>query len=144
MAWNAFRRSTVVALLVCVAVLFSVKPAVAQSGTIGPTKGQVVGVIIAIVAVGVAIGVAAVLVVRHHPALTGCVAAAPGGMTLDNESDHAVFALTGNTSTLKAGERFRLAGQKQKKGPAGERVFAVSEVRKDYGACKVAPAGVRP
>jgi hypothetical protein len=144
MAWNTFRRSTVVALLVCVSALFSAKSAAAQLGTIGPSNAEVVGVIVAIVAVGVAIGVTAVLVVRHHPTLTGCVAAAPDGVTLNNESDQAVFTLTGNTSALRAGERVRVIGHKEKKGPAGERVFSVDEVRKDYGACKLPPSGTRP
>ena len=142
MAWTRFQRRTVVALLVCISAVFSAKPLAAQSGTIGASKGQVTAVIVGIVAVGIAIGVTAVLVVRHHPTVTGCVAAVPGGMSLDNESDRSVSTLTGNTSGLKAGERVRLSGHKERKG-AGEHVFAVDEVRKDFGPCKVPAPGTR-
>ncbi len=133
MALHRF-RSFVAGLLVCVSVFLFPKPLEAQGFNIGPSKGDVVAVIVGIVAVGVVIGVGVVLLVRHHPSLTGCVASGPDGMTLENELDHAAFTLTGATAGLKAGERVHVIGHKEKGAPGGK-AFWVQEVRRDYGPC---------
>jgi hypothetical protein len=111
----------------------------APGSTIGPSKGEVVGII-----VGVAAAVAAVVIITvvviHHSAktrrITGCVVASPSGLTVINERDNRVYALSGDTAGVKAGERMSLQGHKIESSAGSPLGWQVSQIQKDYGACQ--------
>jgi hypothetical protein len=103
-------------------------------GKIGPSKGEVVGII---VGVAVAITVSGVLIYHEthkHPSITGCVATGADGLTLQNEKDNKVYALSGNSAALGVGERDTLKGNKVKNSN-GRASFQVDKLTKDYGKC---------
>lgn len=103
-------------------------------GNIGPSKGEVVGIIIGVAAV---ITVSIILIhheTHKHPSITGCVASGADGLTLQNEKDKKVYALSGDVAVLGVGERGTLKGKKVK-GPNGRASFQVEKLTKDYGKC---------
>ncbi len=104
---------------------------------IGPSKGQVVGVVVGIAAVGAAIGVGVYYAVRHNHSLTGCVVSGANGIELSNEGDHKTYGLVGDMAAIKAGDRVRVSGKKQKKGSGDAWPFLVEKVSKDFGPCPV-------
>ena len=121
------------ALLLCIALLLTPKPAKADiiSG------GQVAAIGVGVAAIGAAIGVGIYFLVRKPPSITGCATPGSDGLTLRNESDASTYTLVGDTVAIKAGERVRLTGKK-KSDPSGQHKFIVDKVSKDYGACQVA------
>ncbi|MBS1800374.1 MAG: hypothetical protein JSS95_11145 [Acidobacteria bacterium] len=125
------RRFT--ALLLCAALLLAPKPAKAEI----PSGGQVAGIAIALVAVGAALGVGIYFLVRKPPHITGCVTSGADGLTLHKESDATTYLLTGDTASIKPGNRIRLSGKKHT-GPSSQRTFVVEQVAKDYGPCAAA------
>jgi hypothetical protein len=131
------KKLSAIALCISFFVLIP-RPANAQTGGIGPTKGQVVGIIVAIVAVGVAIGVAVTLGVHHHPSITGCATANGDSLTLLSEDDRQTYALSGDIAAIKPGDRVRLSGKKRT-DRSGNHSFEVLKVSKDYGACHAVP-----
>ncbi len=104
-----------------------------------PTGTEIVLIFVAVGVVGAAIGVGVYYAVRQAPSVTGCIVSGRAGLTLENETDHKVFLLTGDTNALKAGERVRVKGKK-KKTASGPTLFLVDKLRNDYGACPVTPA----
>jgi hypothetical protein len=68
--------------------------------------------------------------VRQPPTITGCAIAGANGLTLQSEGDHQTFFLIGDTATVKAGDRVKVKGKKQKKDAAGNRNFLVSDLRR--------------
>ena len=131
-------RVLLAAGLVLVALMLDCRPAEAQTGSrIGPSGGEVAA---AVVGAAAAIVVIAVVVVhaRRPPTITGCAVSGPNGLTLENDSDHQSFALSGETAGIKAGDRVRVQGKKQKANGAA-RGFTVLKVKTDYGACPVKP-----
>lgn len=123
-----------------VALAFVTVPAQGQTGGIGPSKGEVAGVIAGIVAVGIGIGVGVYFLARRPPSVTGCAVSSQSGTELQNEGDHQTYLLTGDTANIKAGDRIKVSGKKQKKAKSGERSFLVEKVSKDYGSCKALQA----
>jgi hypothetical protein len=141
MLLTVLRRRIVIVILVGLSIgLFTEQPAQASI----PTQNQVTGIIIAIVAIGAGIGIGVYFLVRRPPSLTGCAVQGSSSLTLENETDHQVFMLIGDTPNLKVGERVRVTGKKQKKDASGARTFLVEKLNKDYGACKVSPAPATP
>lgn len=134
MSSKPFRRLVLVALLVCVSLGIFIKPAQAQ---LAPTQGQAIGILVIIVAIGAGIGIGIYALANKSPSITGCAASGPGGMTLEDENDHQVFTLTGDTADLKAGDRLRLIGKKKKRDASGNRAFVVSKLKRDFGPCRV-------
>jgi len=80
------------------------------------------------------------IVLFHHSAkartITGCVVATPNVLNVSNERDNRVYALSGDTAGVKAGERMRLQGHKIDSGAGNPLSWQVSEIQKDYGACR--------
>ncbi|HEX9201381.1 MAG TPA: hypothetical protein VF865_17625 [Acidobacteriaceae bacterium] len=95
--------------------------------------------VIAIVAVTAVITVAIVYAIRHDPSIKGCATSGLNGLTLTNEGNQETFRLTGDTATIKPGDRVKVTGKKKKKDAAATRNFVVTKFNKDYGACKVTP-----
>lgn len=129
-----FRASTTLALCLLLSL-----PSFAQTGgysfgKIGPSAGEVVGII---VGVAVVITVGGVLIYHEthkHPSITGCVASSADGLTVQNEKEKKVYALSGNSAALAVGERDTLKGNKVK-GSGGRASFQVEKLTKDYGKC---------
>lgn len=131
---NVRLQRMVTAVVLCAMLVLVPRQAKAQ----GISQGQAIGIFAAIAAVGAAIGVTVYVLVRHTPSITGCAAASGDGMSLVTEGDRQTYALSGDISTIKAGERVRVSGKKTK-DKTGNRLFVVNKVGKSYGACSAAP-----
>ena len=104
------------------------------------TPGEAIGIVVGSAA---AITVVTVVLVHNaHPTLKGCVTAGPGGMLMHNEGDQKIYALTGITASVKVGDIVKVKGKKPKKqkDSAGDQIFTVTQVGKDYGPCKALEA----
>ena len=103
----------------------------------GPSKAQVTGAVVAIAAV-VAVGTIVIVEVnKSHHTLKGCVTVGPDGVLVHNERDRKVYALTGITANVKAGDIVKVHGKKNKKQPnsLGDEDFVVAKISRDYGPC---------
>jgi hypothetical protein len=87
------------------------------------------------------VGVGVYFAMRHQHNLKGCVVDGSKGMELQTESGEG-FALFGQTAGVKAGERVKISGSRQKavKGVSARQSFVVQRLDKDFGACTVAMA----
>jgi hypothetical protein len=109
------------------------------SGTTSCTNTQVglsIGAVAAVV-VGVTVGVT--LAVQHsHHTLQGCIVTGVDGMELRLSNGNA-YTLKGELTDIKVGDKLSVHGSKLKKvnggSAAGDPVFVVEKVNKDYGAC---------
>jgi hypothetical protein len=108
------------------------------------------GQAIAIAAGGVAVVVVGTVVLvevhKSHHTLKGCVTAGPGGITVLNERDQRVYALTGITAGVKLGDIVKVNGNREKgqNDSAGDEDFTITHFSRDFGPCKAAlapPAG---
>ena len=133
-----FRR-LFVSLTIC-ALLWTVQTKPAMANSI-PTRSDEVWIVVGVLAIGAAIGVGVYLAVRPHSrGITGCASSGPNGLQLVSESDQQTYALTGDVSGIKSGERVRLSGKKRKENTAVPRQFLVEKLNKDLAPCTVAPA----
>jgi hypothetical protein len=58
-------------------------------------------------------------------------------MTVTDEKDKQTYALSGNTSSIKPGDRMKLQGKKVKsKGADKTPVWETKAVAKDFGVCQ--------
>jgi hypothetical protein len=103
-------------------------------GNIGPSKGEVVAIIVSVAAIIAGGGFLIYHETHKHPSITGCVASGADGLTLKNEKDKKVFALSGDFAALGVGERGTLKGKKVKDSN-GKASFQVEKLTKDYGKC---------
>ncbi len=72
---------------------------------------------------------------NQHHSLQGCLFAGAGGMEL-HTSDAKVYALEGESTSLKVGDRVKLHGSKlKKKDSTNGQVFVVEKLNRDYGTC---------
>jgi hypothetical protein len=99
------------------------------------SNGQIAGVAAGIAGAGAAIGIGVFYAVHHGHSLTGCTASGSSGLELVNEGDHETWALVGEVSGIKPGQRVRVSGKKEKKDPANVRQFLVEKASKDLGPC---------
>jgi hypothetical protein len=130
---KCFWRGGLIAAL-CVVLA---NPAQAQTGT-----GKIVnsGAIIAgIVAVVAAVVVIAVVVVHESSkkrTITGCVNSGEKGMSVADEKDNRIYALSGDTIAIKPGDRVTLQGKKIKpKDATTPSAWEVNKETKDFGNC---------
>ena len=130
-----FRRA--LALLPCL-LLLPTNPR-ANASTSLQTQATEIGAAIAGVGAALAI-VVVVLVVHYKPAtVKGCVASGPNGLQLTNSSDKLTYDLSGDTSSLKPGEMFKLKGKKKHAKGSANSTFTIKEIGKDYGSCPTTP-----
>jgi hypothetical protein len=127
---SAWRGVLIVVL--CVALATPVK-AQQKIGYGGPVVAPIVGAIAAVVVV--------VILAVHYStkkrAVTGCVNSAGSGMTITDEKDKQIYALSGNTTGIKSGDRMKLQGKKVKsKGADKTPVWEAKAVAKDFGVCQ--------
>ena len=107
----------------------------AQPGVPGLTnsinKGIEIGVPVAsAVAVAVIYGV---VYSRHR--LEGCAVAVGGAIELRGKGGQQNWILSGDTASIRPGERVLLSGKREKGSRSGSREFAVSRLREDKGPC---------
>jgi len=103
-------------------------------------------IVIGIVAVSAALVVATVLIIHYSKkrTITGCVSSGETGMTVTDEKDKQIYALSGNTVGIKPGDRMRLQGKKVKpKSPDKTLAWETREVNRDFGLCQP-PGGFNP
>jgi hypothetical protein len=104
------------------------------------------GQAIAIVAgAGAAIVIGTVVLVevhKSHHTLKGCVTAGPGGITVLNERDQRLYAVTGVTAGVKIGDVVKVEGNRQKgqNDSAGDEDFTITHFSRDFGPCRAALA----
>lgn len=93
---------------------------------------------IGIVVVSIAIGIGVTLLILHEKhkkaVLTGCVASATNGMSITDAKDGRTYALTGDPTGIKPGDRMTLEGKRR--GSANTVVFEAHRVIRDLGACQ--------
>jgi hypothetical protein len=111
-------------------------PAEAQNSGKIVSNGTIAGAIVGIIA-----GVAVIAIVAIHyskkRAITGCVNSTGNGMTLTDEKDKQIYALSGETTGIKPGERMRLQGKKIKpKGVSQTLFWETKKIAKDLGVCQ--------
>jgi hypothetical protein len=131
---SLLRTSSVLAL--CLVLALPVLPQIGGGnyGNIGPSKGEVVGIVVGAVAAITVVGILVYHETHKHPSISGCVVSGTDGLALTNEKDKKVYALSGESAGLKAGERFTLKGKKIKDS-SGKLSFQVEKLTKDYGTC---------
>jgi hypothetical protein len=101
----------------------------------GPVVGPIMGALAGVVAIALV-----VVYYSKKRAITGCVAAGANGMTLTDEKDKRIYALSGDTTDIKPGERMKLRGRKVKsKGPDKTLGWEAKKVSKDFGVCPAQP-----
>jgi hypothetical protein len=125
-------RRHIALFLVGITLLFSARPAKADS-----IENSVISAAVGVIAGTVIVVVAVVYFVRKTPSITGCASSTPDGLTLLNEGDRQTYVLTGDTSTIKSGDRIKVSGKKGKKNLPANRPFVVEKPAKDFGSCKV-------
>jgi len=127
-----WRGALVVALCVVLAM-----PAQAQPNSIDNLARNVV---IGIVAVSAALVVITVVIVhesRKKRTVTGCVISGANGMSVTDEKDKRIYALSGNTADIKVGDRVTLQGKNAKsKDAKAPLAWDVNKETKDFGACQ--------
>jgi hypothetical protein len=99
------------------------------------SNGQIAGVAAGIAAAGAAIGIGVYYAVHHGHSLTGCTSSGSRGLELVSEGDHETWALVGEVSGIKPGQRVRVSGKREKKDSVNTRQFLVEKVSKDLGPC---------
>ena len=78
------------------------------------SNGEVAGVVAGIAGAGALIGVGVYYAVHHNPSVTGCAQQAAGGLQLQTDNSHETWALVGDLTSIKPGERVRVSGKRQK------------------------------
>jgi hypothetical protein len=103
-------------------------------------KSRVDNDIVAGVVVAAALVVVAAILIVHYSkkrTVTGCVISGPNGMTLTDEKDRQIYALSGNTVGITPGDRMKLHGKKIKsKGPDKTPLWEARDVARDFGVCQ--------
>jgi hypothetical protein len=91
-----------------------------------------------VVAVAVVVVVAAVVIHRSakKKTVTGCVVAAPNGMSVTDEKTKRLYRLSGDTAGIKSGERMTLHGKTIKPGDGNPLTWVTTGVAKDFGVCQ--------
>jgi len=91
---------------------------------------------IAVVAVVVVVTVVLIHQAASNRTVTGCVSSAPNGMTVTSEKDKKVYALTGDTSGVKLGDRMTLHLKRIKTKGSNTLTWETKKVTKDFGVCQ--------
>lgn len=128
------RRSILAKAVIC-AMLLTAATRPARANSI-PTSSDVAWIGVAVAAIGAGIGIAIYVAVHHNHTLTGCASSAANGLQLQNEGDRQTYALIGEVSGIKSGDRIRVNGKKEKANAGVSRQFLVEKLGKDYGACR--------
>jgi len=128
-----WRGVLVVALCVVLAA-----PAAAQTGNSGyGYQGPILGPILAVAAALVVVIIVVVHESTKKRTITGCVNSGETGMSVMDEKDKRIYALSGNTTDIKPGDRVTLRGKKvNPNGATKPLAWKVNMETKDFGACQ--------
>jgi len=95
---------------------------------------------LALAIVGTAAAVIVAVLIVHESVkkrtITGCVNSAENGMTVTDEKDKHVYTLSGDTSSVKPGDRMTLQGKKIKPNGNTPLIWEMKRMTKDFGACQ--------
>jgi hypothetical protein len=94
--------------------------------------------VIGIVAATAAATVLVVVLIQKSKkrAITGCINSGENGMTITDEKDRQIYALSGNTTDIKPGTRLKLQGKRVKSKGADKRlVWEAKAINKNLGVC---------
>ena len=101
------------------------------------SNGTIAGVIVGVVAAVVIVTYVVIHESTKKRSITGCVIPAGNGMSVTDEKDKRSYALSGNTTDVKAGDRVTLQGKRIKPKDAGKAVaWETKTISKDFGACQ--------
>jgi hypothetical protein len=101
----------------------------------GVTTADVVGALVGAAAVVVVVVIVAVHYSKKRT-ITGCVTSGANGMSLTDEKNKQIYALSSNTEGIKPGDRMKLHGKRVKsKGSENKLVWETKSVAMDYGVC---------
>jgi hypothetical protein len=119
---------------VLIAVLSAALVTPSRAETLDAARDQVV---IGIVVVSAAVAVLVTVLILHQKhkksTMTGCVRSGANGLSLTDEKDQRIYALSGDPVGVKAGDRMTFQGKRRKDNNTLE--FAAESVTKDFGAC---------
>lgn len=121
---------------VLIVILSSALAAPARANT--SLKTAATEIVIGIVAVAAAATVLVVVLIHKskRTAITGCINSGANGMTITDEKDRQIYALSGNTMGIKPGTRLKLHGKRVKSKAADKRlVWETTAVTKEFGLC---------
>jgi hypothetical protein len=90
---------------------------------------------IAVVAVVVVVTVVLIHQASSNRTVTGCISSAPNGMLVTSEKDKRVYALTGDMTGVKPGDRMTLHLKKIKTKGSNTLTWETRKVTKDFGSC---------
>jgi hypothetical protein len=91
---------------------------------------------IAVVAVVVVVTVVLIHQASSNRTVTGCVSSAQNELTVTNEKDKRVYAISGDTTGVKSGERMTLHLKKIKTKGSTTLTWETKKVTKDFGVCQ--------
>jgi hypothetical protein len=118
-----------------IAVLSLALIAPARAESIQTAGRQIeVGIVVVSVAVGVLVTFLIVHYTHKKTAITGCVTSGAKGLSVTDEKDKRIYALSGDPVGVKPGDRMTLEGKR--KQSAKTLVFEAHSVTKDFGACQ--------
>jgi hypothetical protein len=124
-------------LVVALSVALSTSAEAQTGGGKIVSTGTIVGVIVAVVAVVVVIAVVVIHESSKKRTITGCVNSGENGMSVTDEKDKRLYALSGTTTDVKPGDRMTLQGKKIKPKDGGKTLtWETKQVAKDLGACR--------
>lgn len=123
-------------LIIALGLILCLPAGAQSSGKKIVSNGTIVGVI-----VGVAAGVAVIAIVAIHYSkkrtITGCVKSEGNGLSVTDEKDKQVYALSGETTGVKAGDRMKLQGKKVKSRDSNKPLeWETRNVARDFGVCQ--------
>jgi len=116
--------------LLCVALSTTV-----QADQLQSTADHALAGAIAAVAVAVVVTVVLIHQASANRTITGCVNSSQDGIAVTSEKDKRVYALSGDTTGVKPGERMTLHLKKIKTKGSPTLTWETKKVTKDFGAC---------
>lgn len=121
--------------LVLIVVLSVALGAPARAESIATAGKQIeVGIVVVSVAIGVLVTYLIVHYTHKKSTITGCVMSGANGLSLTDEKDKRLYALSGDEAGVKTGEHMTLEGKRKQSGKT--LVFETHGVTKDFGACQ--------
>ena len=126
---NKLGRAVLIAFL-CIAL---VAPARAESLQ---TAGEQLTAAIVVVSAAIAVGITFLILHEKHKTtpITGCITTEVRGMKVMDDKDKRIYVLSGDTASVKSGDRMTLEGKRRAGGK--ESVFEIRRVTKDFGVCQ--------
>jgi hypothetical protein len=124
-------------LIVALSLALSPRAEAQSGGGKIVSNGTIAGVIVGVVAAVVIVAYVVIHESSKKRSITGCVTPAENGMSLMDEKDKRFYALSGNTTDIKAGDRMTLRGKEFKPKDAGKPVvWETKTISKDLGVCQ--------